>query len=203
VDVTCNFDPNCPWTWMTSRWLLDAAEAEGFRVRFAPLSLPHLDRDADVPEQRRAMHGLSRRFLRAVWHLEALGDDDAIARLYDAYGDAVHRRQEERTDAVLDAAVDAAGLDDEARAAMDDASLDEAIGRRTDAVVDAAGGDVGSPVLTWPGRNGEVSVFGPLVNELPDAGATVDLWRATRTLAELDAFAELKQARGDLQLSSS
>jgi hypothetical protein len=204
VDVTCNFDPLCPWTWMTSRWLLDAAEAEGFQVRFAPLSLAHLDRDNDdVPDHHRRLHELGRGLLRVVAHLEAAGDQPAIARLYDAYGDLVHRGGQEPTSAVVEQAIEAAGLDGAARAALDDESLDEQIGARTDAVVAAAGGDVGSPVLTWRGPDGEHAVFGPLINEVPDAAGTVDLWRATRTLAELGPFAELKLARGELQLSGS
>lgn len=204
MDVTFNFDPLCPWTWMTSRWLLEAAEAEGFEVRYAPLSLAHLDRDNDdVPEVRRQLHELGRGLLRVVAHLEAAGDQAAIARLYDAYGDLVHRGGQEPSDSLAAQAVAAAGLDVAARAAIDDESLDEGIGERTDAVVAAAGGDVGSPVLTWRGPDGEHAMFGPLINEVPDRDGTVELWRATRTLAELGPFAELKLARGELQLSGS
>ena len=204
MDVTFNFDPVCPWTWLTSRWLLEAAEAEGLQVRFAPLSLAHLDRDNDdVPDHHKELHELGRGLVRVVAHLEAAGDQAAIARLYDAYGDVVHRREAEATPELVQQALEAAELDPAARAAFDDESLDERIGERTDAVVAAAGGDVGSPILTWRSDDGEHAVFGPLVNEVPDAAATVELWRATRTLAELGPFAELKLARGELQLSAS
>jgi hypothetical protein len=203
MDVTFNFDPNCPWTWMTSRWLLRAAEAEGFDVRFAPLSLAHLNRDADIPDEYKAIQAISRRLLRVVAQLESADDHDGIARLYAAYGDAIHRRQQPRTEAIVTQAVADAHLSSAAIAALDDESLDERIGKHTDAVVDAAGGDVGSPVLTWSGPTGDVATFGPLVSAVPDVDGSRALWQATRTLAELGCFAELKLARGELQLSSS
>lgn len=204
MDVTFNFDPVCPWTWMTSRWLLHAADAEGFEIRFAPLSLAHLNRDNDdIPEQQHELHELGRGLLRVVAHLEAAEDQAAIARLYEAYGDLVHRREVEPTAALVAQAMDAAALDESARAASDDESLDEQIGQRTDAVVAAVGGDVGSPVLTWRSEDAEHAVFGPLINEVPDRDDGVELWRATRTLAELGPFAELKLARGELQLAAS
>ena len=32
------FDPGCPWTWLTSRWLVDAADQRGIDVQWRSLS---------------------------------------------------------------------------------------------------------------------------------------------------------------------
>jgi predicted DsbA family dithiol-disulfide isomerase len=39
ASVTFFFDPLCPWTWVTSRWLVDVADRRGFPLEWRALSL--------------------------------------------------------------------------------------------------------------------------------------------------------------------
>lgn len=185
MQVTFHFDPVCPWTWVTSRWLLNAAEVEEIEVRWAPFSLAHI-----------GTKGKGREATRVVQHLLAIEDDAAIRRFYDALGARTHEAGEKPTAAhVLDAVQDA-GLDAAAEAAAADESLDEAVDVATDLAFAQAGPDIGSPVLHWTDDQAQdVWVFGPLFDRVLDPACAAELWQGVRHLAVHSAFKELKRGR--------
>jgi cobalamin biosynthesis Mg chelatase CobN len=45
TDVRFFFDPVCPWTWITSRWLVEVAEQWAFSITWEIFSLRHHNRD--------------------------------------------------------------------------------------------------------------------------------------------------------------
>jgi 2-hydroxychromene-2-carboxylate isomerase len=185
MDVTFHFDPMCPWTWVTSRWLLRAAEIEDLQVGWAPFSLSHIGGKAE-----------GREGTRIVQHLLAIDEPERIARFYDALGDRSFRKGN-RPDAedVVQAARDA-GLDDADIAAAHDHSLDEAVEVATDLAMASAGPDIGSPVLHWTDDHAEdVWIFGPLFDRAPDPPCAAELWRGVRHLAVHAMFKELKRGR--------
>lgn len=186
--ITLHFDPSCPWTWLTSRWLLRAAEHEGFDVEWGILSLAHLNRDDPDDDP---VHRVGRTAHRMVLGLLEAGDHDAVGRWYAAHGDLFFRQGREPGPDLYRDAVAAAGLDPGILEATEDEGLDRVVGERTDAAVERVGDEVGSPVLTWE----DVAVFGPIIDEVPDAATSGELWRHVRGLAEIGAFAELKRGR--------
>lgn len=184
MDIALHFDPLCPWTWVTSRWLLRAAEVEELEVRWVPFCLEHIG--AHEPR-----HGT-----RVVQHLLAIEDTDGVGRFYDALGEISHRRGIEPTPEHVVEAVRAAGLDDATVAAAGDESLDEAIDTLTDLAMASAGPDVGSPILHWTDDQAQdVWVFGPLLDRAPDPECAAELWRGVRALAVHAMFKELKRGR--------
>ena len=192
--VTFHFDPSCPWTWVTSRWLQRAARAERFTIEWAPLSLAHLHEcDDDETEAMHRLHLAGHAASRVVQRLLDRGDDAGVERFYTAYGEQVHAA--ERTDAqtVEEVRAVAEAVVPDAAGAVDDESLDRVLAERTDEAIAAAGGDVGSPVLRW---DDGPALFGPILLQAPhEAERVVALYRAARALACEPAFSELQRGR--------
>ena len=58
MEVTYYFDPACPFTWRTSRWLVAVAAERGLTVHWRAFSLSILNGD-NTPEQYRPMMAAS------------------------------------------------------------------------------------------------------------------------------------------------
>lgn len=84
------FDPACPWTWRTSRWLVDVTTRRGVPVGYRPFELSNAAPLDTVPEPYRAGAAASRGFLRVVQRAHGDGVDEVTAAIYTAYGAAVH-----------------------------------------------------------------------------------------------------------------
>jgi len=190
-DVVFHFDPACPWTWMTSRWLVDVAEQRDLDVAWQPLSLKVLNGDK-VPEQYRPRLDATFIALRAITALADEGDHEAVGRLYTALGDAFYRKGVDPTTESIKEVVVAAAP--QAADALDDSSRDDAIAERTTSIVEAAGGDVGSPVLSFPASG--AAIHGPIVNPPPTGDEAGRLWDAISTAVTVPGFYELKRGRG-------
>src|SRR2546430_17016183 len=63
-DVTFWFDPSCPYTWRTSRWLLAVTGARNLTIDWRLMSLAILNEDKEIPERFRAKQEGGRRAAR-------------------------------------------------------------------------------------------------------------------------------------------
>ncbi|MFI7075001.1 DsbA family protein [Micromonospora sediminicola] len=191
MDATFFFDPVCPWTWRTSRWLVAVAEARGLSVEWRAFSLAILNEGQTAPEYAEAM-AASGRVLRLVEALRAQSRHHDTGRLYTELGTRSHDAGDPLGDRVVAAAVDAAGLADVAPA-LDDESWDEAVHASHALAYASAGPDIGSPVLMVPdARRG---IHGPILTEVPGVEDAVTIWDSMLPLLRLETFHELKRAR--------
>jgi hypothetical protein len=194
ADVIFFFDPECPWTWRTSRWLVEVSEARRLAVEWGALSLAVLNegKEGDFREKHRVAIQASHRALRLVEALRQAGRHDDVARFYTELGTRAHERGEDFTVELVRAAAEAAGLGGE-MTALEDTGLDAAVRASTEAALAAAGPGVGSPVMVVPGV--ERGLHGPLLGEVPGEKDALALWDAVETLLHLPSFYEIKRGR--------
>lgn len=190
MTVTFWFDPSCPFTWATSRWLRDAAAAHGERVEWRLMSLAVLNAGKDVPEQFVESMRLSRLASRV---LAAAGGNDAVDALYTALGTRLHEQGGESISRdMVAAAVTDAGLPADLMDAYGDESLDAGVEASHEEGQRRVGDEAGSPVIAFGDGPG---YFGPIVTEPPTGPAAANLYEAMTLLSTVPQFAELKRAR--------
>jgi 2-hydroxychromene-2-carboxylate isomerase len=186
MSATIWFDPSCPFTWSTSRWLRDAAAVRDEEVQWRLMSLAVLNAGGDVPEEYREPMRQSELASRV---LVAAGDRDA---LYTALGTRVHEQGQPMTRETVAAAVADAGLPESLLDAYDDEARDEQVRAEHQESQDRVGQDAGSPVVAFGDGPG---YFGPIVTGTPTGAAATRLWEAMTLLSQVGEFAELKRAR--------
>jgi 2-hydroxychromene-2-carboxylate isomerase len=191
MDATFYFDPACPWTWRTSRWLTVVAPARRLTVQWRAFSLTILNGD-NVPEQYKPMMDASARALRLVEALQADHRNDDAARLYTEIGARTFEADAPLSDDIVLAAADAAGIADP-RTVLDDASWDEAVRASHQRAMAAAGPDIGSPVLTLAGV--DRGLHGPIIGSVPGEDEALGIFDAIVPLLRSPVFFEVKRGR--------
>jgi 2-hydroxychromene-2-carboxylate isomerase len=194
-DVTFWFDPSCPFTWRTSRWLRAVTETRGHVVDWRLMSLAVLNEGKEIPEQYRDAVARS---VGAVRLLHAAGEvhgQAARARLYTEFGERVFDAKQTFDADLVAAALAAAGLPADLAAAMDDASLDAGVRKTHDESQARVGAEAGSPVIALGDGPG---YFGPVVAPIPEGESAEKLYDALRLLSSVPEFAELKRSRAPI-----
>jgi hypothetical protein len=216
ADLEFFFDVVCPFSWQTSRWVEEVRRERDIGIRWRPVSLALLNvgEDPDTPLGR--LHRQGHRLQRIVVAAEAAHGPAAVGPLYTALGRriwahhppatpgfdaAAEQVADEIASGTLDlaAALREAGLPQDLEVAQrEEVDRWDAILRTTsDEVVDRAGGDVGTPVLSFDPPDGP-AFFGPVIARPPAGAEALAVWEAVVTLAGLDGFAEFKRQHKDL-----
>lgn len=190
--VTFFFDPACPWTWVTSRWLVTAADQRDLTVTWRPYSLLVKNGD-DVDAEKRPRLEASLRALRVVAALDRDVDNAAAGRFYAERGHRTFTDGQELPD--LADTVVAAGLDAAHADAADDRTLDAVIEAAMDDAHRLAGSGSGSPILAVEGR--DRAYFGPVLTAVPDGDGPGRLWDHLQGLWSVPEFHELKRDRAE------
>ncbi len=77
---------------------------------------------------------------------------------------------------------------------------DALIRAESDEAFRRTGPDVGTPIITFGGRDGN-SLFGPVISSVPDDETSLAIYDAVRVLVDQPTFSELKRsARAQLDL---
>ncbi|CAN5560005.1 Rv2466c family mycothiol-dependent reductase [soil metagenome] len=186
------FDPVCPFCWVTSRWLNRVAPHRDLDVTWRPISLLFKNEiDEDHPFYAKARRTTD--LLRFVEAVRAAGHEDAIGRIYTEFGRQIHNRQEFDFD--IRPILTGAGLDADLATALDDSSWDAAIKDGMAAGLALTGDDVGTPLIAVDGSAGRVGLFGPVITDLPELEASLELWDGFVKMAGTAGFFELKRTR--------
>ena len=191
------FDPACPWAWMTSRWLLEAAQVRDLEITFSVMSLSVLNEGRDLDEGYRAMldraWGPVRTIVAATSDLPDDEANDLRRKMYDAYGQRIHLegRGSEELDTITAEVLDELGLDPALTQAGGSEAYDETLRASHQRAIDLVGDDVGTPVV----RVEDIAFFGPVVTPAPKGEAAGRLWDGCLLVAQTPGFYEMKRTR--------
>lgn len=185
------FDPGCPWSWMTSRWVDEVARLRPLDVTWRIMSLAVLNEGADAPSERLEMWARSRRYTRLVAAAADRHGQQAVKPLYDALGTRIHPGGSTDADEVIAGALAEAGLPADLARFADTDEYDAAVRASHDEGLARVGQDVGTPVIAV----GESAFFGPVISPAPKGEEAVALWDGVVAVAAYEGFFELKRSR--------
>lgn len=189
------FDPICPFTWITSRWVDEVAQQRGLEVQWNPFSLKVLNVGLDEGDDAQA-HVDGHRMGRVVEAARQRAGQEHLGALYRALGERLHPGGRSDIDAIIAEAVAEAGLPADLVAAADDASYDAELEASTGRAIARTGKGVGIPIIGL----GERAYFGPVFTRRPKGAQALELWDAYVTMTAFDGFFELKrEITGELQ----
>jgi 2-hydroxychromene-2-carboxylate isomerase len=191
MEATYFFDPACPFTWLTSRWLTAVAPERDVTIEWRAMSLSILNGD-DAPERYRPMMAASSKALRLVEALRADRRQDTIGTFYAELGARTHDAHATLSDEIVLAAAEAAGVTD-AKSVLEDERWDEAVRESHERAIELAGPDIGSPVLHVEGA--ERGLHGPIIGDVPELDESLAIWDATVPLLRATTFFEVKRGR--------
>ncbi len=182
-------DPVCPFAWVTSRWLLDAAAATGHSVTLRQMSLAVLNDGHDMAPAQRAKLEWSCRLGRVFAAATDEGGPEAFSDLYGALGALVHDGGRDGAESAVKEALTVTSSSPALVDALDDPTWDDTVRAAHQRSQDALGGDGGSPIIAVDGKG----FFGPVLTCLPARDAGVALLTAVVTAASIDGFAALQR----------
>src|SRR5437763_17019313 len=132
--------------------------------------------------------------MRVLVQARRQGGNEAVERLYLALGRARHERRENlKNEGVAEVALEEAGLPRGLlRQALDDVSTEqEALAEHREAKEKY--GAFGVPWMVLEGRS--FGLFGPVISEVPQGEAALQLWERVSWLLTQPYFYELKRER--------
>ncbi|KOX27877.1 MULTISPECIES: DsbA family protein [unclassified Streptomyces] len=193
------FDPLCPWAWMTSRWILEVEKVRPVDVRWKVMSLAVLNEDRidELPEEYQEMlRTKAWGPVRVVIAAQQLHGDEVVGKLYTALGTRFHNNGEGPTREAIAGALKDVGLPEDLVEYADKDTYDTELRASHKEGIDKVGQDVGTPVVSVPGPDGdEVAFFGPVVTPTPRGEAAARLWDGTLLVASTPGFYEIKRTR--------
>ena len=190
-DTTVFVDPQCPFAWITTQWLLEVARHTEIRVRIELMSLACVNEGRDLDDWYRDYNEQAWRPARVAAALLASPDSASWSRFYATFGNRRHVQGMRDNAGNIAQTLRDLGLPAALAGAAEDSGWDQDLRARTRAAVEPSGDDGGTPMIHTARR----AFFGPVLTAVPRGRAAVQMWQAVRTLADTAAFAEIRGAR--------
>ncbi|MDY5584460.1 MAG: disulfide bond formation protein DsbA [Arcanobacterium sp.] len=187
------FDPSCPWTWITSRWILEAAELRDLDLTFRSFSIWELNLDKEISESYRAHLNEVKLggYVSAGIEQE---QPEKLAQFYTELGTRYYLNQEPKTAETIRAALVAVGLEESFADRAEAGEFEAAAKASTEAALAKVGKDVGVPIIAMAGT----AFFGPVLSRAPKGEDAAKLWDGALAVAQIPDFYELKRTRNNV-----
>jgi DSBA-like thioredoxin domain len=200
VPVDFWFDPVCPWTWLTSRWIMEVEKARPLAITWHVMSLAVLNegRLDQLSDANRELMGHAWAPVRVLTAAAQAHGPDVLGPLYTALGNRYHPQRQPKSRHTIEAALRDVGLPADLAAAGDGDSYDEALRSSHREGITLVGADVGSPIIAIPkcgSDTAKIAFFGPVVNPAPKGDAAARLWDGTQIVVTTPGFYEIKRTR--------
>jgi len=190
-EVEIWIDPLCPWAWITSRWLLHAAEVRDLDVHVRVMSLAMLNENKELSAEYVDFMKKSWGPVRVLIAAEQRHGAKVVEQLYSAMGTHLHVQGNQDLTAVIGSALADVGLAQDLALAADSDGYDQALRASHREGMDLVGDEVGTPVV----RVGDVAFFGPVVTPAPRGEEAGKLFDGVLAVASTPGFFELKRTR--------
>ena len=184
-------DPACPWAWLTTRWLLEAATVRELDVRFHVMSLAVLNENKELSPEYQTWLERAYRPVRVLIATEKRHGHPAVQALYGAMGRRRHVEGMSDFDEIIIEALQEVGFEADLAEVANETAFDEALRESHALAMSLVGDDVGTPVL----KIGAAATFGPIVSPAPRGEAAGQLFDAVATVISTPGFFELKRTR--------
>ncbi len=184
-------DPACPWAWMTSRWLLEAASVRDLEVRFHVMSLAVLNEGRDLSDEYQKFLAHAWAPVRVLIAAEQRHGNAVIEPLYSAMGHRRHVGGLDDVPTIIAESLAEVGLEADLAESGSVTTYDELLRASHHRGMDPVGLDVGTPVI----HVGDVAFFGPVVTPAPKGEDAGRLFDGVVAVAATPGFFELKRSR--------
>ena len=196
ADADFWFDPVCPWAWLTSRWMLEVQKVRDVDVSWHVMSLAILNDGKDITEEYRTWVAQAYGPVRVITAARLEHGEGVVLPLYTALGAELHLAGNRDYEAAIVTALTTVGLPEGLAAAATSTEHDDALRESHEAAIALVGTDVGTPVISVQGADGDrVAFFGPVVTPAPKGDDAGRLWDGTLLVASTPGFYEIKRTR--------
>ncbi|MHA7648610.1 mycothiol-dependent nitroreductase Rv2466c family protein [Mycobacterium sp. ML4] len=189
--VTIWFDPVCPFSWNTARWLVAVAEKRGITVDWRLMSLALLNEGREMPPKQQSRMADSQRVGRLMAAIRDQHGNTGLATAYFAFAERYLDQSEPLGDELATQVLGAVKSWDVTADVLADTSWDGPVRRSHQAGQDALGETGGSPIV----RINDHTFFGPVLTAPPDPEAVETLFDAVAALGAVPQFSQLQRPR--------
>lgn len=208
MNVEFYFDPSCPFSWITSRWLLMVSNHRAVNVKWKPFSLALKNNallSGDSNDTYAKLYRSSHRVLRVM--LAAQNEFSAnLIDLYTSSGIKHHIAGNKFDDKHISEVLVENNLPVSLLKFADNTKYDEQLKEYIASAIKVTGDDIGVPTIIFVNQKGEEQgFFGPVLQYFPGETESLEVWDGLSKLATSESFYELKRSRpsGDPDVGST